>query len=199
MAVHRAGGRSARYAVVALAALGALLAVALPFSQAAPAPPGNHTLTFSYTGGVQEWVVPDNVTVATFNVYGAEGGSSNGEVAKAGGKGALVGAQLAVTPGERLEIRVGGMGGSAGSELGGFNGGGGRDLQADDFAVSGGGGGASDVRRGPGYGLSDRLLVAGGGGGGGGDGLGGGAGGVGGAPGGVGGSSAHIGRRRGRW
>jgi Glycine rich protein/RTX calcium-binding nonapeptide repeat (4 copies) len=166
----------------------ALLAVALPFSQAAPAPPGTHTLTFSYTGGAQAWVVPDNVSLATFDLHGAEGGAAGEDAARPGGRGARVRAQLAVTPGERLEIRVGGMGGSAGSEVGGFNGGGGQDVQGDDFAVSGGGGGASDVRRGPGFGLSDRLLVAAGGGGAGGDGLGGA-----GAPGGAGGPSGAAG------
>ena len=34
--------------------------------------------TFSYTGAAQSWTVPDGVSQATFEVHGAQGGSSGG-------------------------------------------------------------------------------------------------------------------------
>lgn len=55
------------------------------------------------------------------------------------GLGGRATATLAVTPGEPIEIRVGGQGTSSG----GYNGGG-----NPNFNGTGGGGGATDVRRG---------------------------------------------------
>jgi len=65
-----------------------------------------------------------------------------------------------VTPGQVLEVRVGGQGG-LGTNSGGFNGGG---TGHPGGPESGGGGGASDIRVAP-YSLNDRFVVAGGGGG----------------------------------
>ncbi len=126
------------------------------------------------TPGSYSWTVPDGVTRASFDVYGAAGGAaayvkppSTIVVTGTGGLGAHVQAILSVTPGQTLAILVGGRGGDGGSQgaAGGFNGGAGDT--GGIAGVGGGGGGASDVRTGAGdtSGLSSRLLVAGGGGG----------------------------------
>jgi hypothetical protein len=129
--------------------------------------------------------VPTGVTSATFDVFGAAGAPAVGQVIGTprtpGGTGAHVQATLAVTPGQTLQIMVGGTGlasrPGALSTTGGFNGagnGGSGLFQAD---WGGGGGGASDVRAGVCAGslscdVSSRVIVAGGGGGGGGIGVG---------------------------
>lgn len=107
---------------------------------------------------VQEFTVPDDVCAVSIEAVGAQGaGWSWGEGGEAnGGDGASAEGTVAATPGEILQVRVGGPGDGP---FGGFNGGG--DAGSWD---SGGGGGASDVRRG-GSGLGDRVIVAGGGGG----------------------------------
>ena len=112
--------------------------------------------TFSYTGAAQTWTVPDGVTQATFDVYGAQGGN----VDRSGGRGGKASATIAVTPGETLQVNVGGAGGA-----GGFNGG---AAGGSANSSGGGGGGASDIRTGA-FALADRIIVAGGGGGAGGD------------------------------
>ncbi|MER7959985.1 PxKF domain-containing protein [Streptomyces sp. NPDC096030] len=71
---------------------------------------------------------------------------------------------MAVTPGQELDVYVGGAGGNV---TGGFNGGGAGQTDPAAPGQSGGGGGASDIRSDGGT-LADRLLVAGAGGGGGG-------------------------------
>jgi hypothetical protein len=110
------------------------------------------TCTYSYTGAAETWTVPAGVTEATFDIYGAQGGSGSA----AGGKGAHVHAVLAMTPGETLDITVAGQGNrTAGGYGGGGNGGDGYSLN-DGF----GGGGASSIGR-----AGALLLVAGGGGG----------------------------------
>jgi DNA-binding beta-propeller fold protein YncE len=171
-------------------ARGTLSAKAPPSVAAGAAPAGlavrpsfaTTTVTFNFTGGVQDWVVPAGATSATFDVYGAQGGASyprtqSGTDPAPGGRGAHVEATLVLTPGTSLEIRVGGMG-ISGSQWsrngpyngnGGFNGGGGLGT-TDQYAyprTPGGGGGMSDVRL-PGGDSPNYLLVAGGGGGGGG-------------------------------
>lgn len=109
---------------------------------------------FSYTGSPQSWTVPGGVTQATFDLYGAGGGtggtSSNVSLA---GKGAHVQATLSLTPGQVLQINVGGAGAT----------------NTTSSEGGGGGRGATDVRNGA-YTLAARLLVAGAGGGGGGSG-----------------------------
>jgi len=121
--------------------------------------------TYNFTGGFQTYTVPAGVTNLVVFASGASGASSPG-YPPAGG--AQVAAVVAVTPGEVLDVVVGGQGRSYinyGIGAGGFNGGGtGRYF---------GGGGATDLRRrlvnGTTYDyLSGRnaLLVAGGAGGG---------------------------------
>ncbi|MEW6468174.1 MAG: T9SS type A sorting domain-containing protein [Bacteroidota bacterium] len=124
------------------------------------------TTTFSYTGSVQTFVVPACVTQVTVDVIGASGGNIN---TATGGLGGRVQCVLPVTPGETLQVFVGGAGANgdntSGIIAGGFNGGGHGFDNSDPWGGAGGGG-ASDIRRSP-YNLNDRKVVAGGGGGGG--------------------------------
>lgn len=116
--------------------------------------------TFVYTGAPQLYVVPDGISSISVEVRGAQGGNAGNSN---GGRGAVVTANISVTPGESIQINVGGSG-----NHGGWNGGG-RGVAY--------GGGASDIRR-PAFSTStscafdlncaatSRILVAGGGGGG---------------------------------
>ncbi|MEU8319494.1 DUF11 domain-containing protein [Nonomuraea sp. NPDC048881] len=152
-------GRLTRLALrgtLALALAAGGLAAVAPAAQAAT------TVTFSYTGGPQTFTVPDGVTSIEVDAFGAQGQAGPGETpGGAGGLGGEVKATLAVTPGQELQIIVGGTGGYGGGGPGGKGG------NIFGYLDGGAGGGASDVRTGPGYGLDDRVLVAGGGGGGG--------------------------------
>jgi hypothetical protein len=121
--------------------------------------------TFDFTGGAQMFVVPDCVSTVRIEAYGAEGGDGDGVAV--GGLGGYAAADVPVTPGESLEVHVGGAGSTViNAATGGYNGGGGAlEAVVQGIGDSGTGGGASDVRRGAG--LDGRLVVAGGGGGGG--------------------------------
>ncbi|MES2131672.1 MAG: glycine-rich protein [Bacteroidota bacterium] len=116
------------------------------------------TQTFSYTGSMQSFTVPTCVTSITVDVRGSKGGDCiyNQPGTKPddlGGLGGRVVAVYTVTPGQVLNIFVGGI-----SYNGGGNGAG--------SVAQANGGGASDIRIG-GVTLTDRVIVAGGGGGGG--------------------------------
>lgn len=120
------------------------------------------TCTFYYNGSngsdgsARTWRVPAGVRSARFDLYGAQGGGSEG--VSTGGRGGETAATLALTPGSVVTLLVGGRG----TFTGGFNGGGaGSQNNNPGF----GGGGASDVRLG-GNALANRILVAAGGGGG---------------------------------
>jgi len=131
----------------------------------------NTVQSFSYTGAVQDFAVPNNVNSITIEAWGAQGGTGwiNGSIGSGiGGNGGYSKGTLTVTPGETLKIYVGGKGGSAKDfSAGGWNGGGSSDdNDTDNDDSGGGGGGATDVRQG-GTALSNRVIVAGGGGGGG--------------------------------
>lgn len=124
------------------------------------------TYTFNYTGNVQQWTVPEGVSTLLIDVYGAAGGDGdNGS----GGRGGRSQGYLQVTPGQVLNIYVGGQGNVTNTvstwASGGYNGGGSAYLGSSPYGPVGAGGGASDVRIAP-YTLSDRVIVAGGGGGG---------------------------------
>jgi hypothetical protein len=115
------------------------------------------SLTYSFTGAMQSFTVPACVTSLTLDVMGSKGDdcvyNSGSRPDDLGGLGGRVAAVYSVTPGQVLNIFVGGIP---------YNGGGtgaGSDLQPN-------GGGASDIRIG-GMALTDRVIVAGGGGGGG--------------------------------
>jgi hypothetical protein len=128
------------------------------------------SLSFEFTDDIQVFSVPDCVTEITVEAYGAQGGWGwNTDISDSLGQPGLGGyarAAVPVSPGEVLQVTVGGAGEYATSTdfgLGGFNGGG--DGAPSPFAYfGGGGGGATDIRRGTA--LEDRLVVAGGGGGG---------------------------------
>ena len=124
------------------------------------------TTTFDYTGAMQTYVVPAGVTELAIDCIGASGGTSNyGLPDFVPGDGGRVETTLTVTPGETLNIFVGGEGTDASTGVwgpGGFNGGG--DGNNNGSNAGGGGGGASDIRIG-GTALADRVVVAGGGGG----------------------------------
>jgi hypothetical protein len=116
------------------------------------------TSTFNYNGGMQTFVVPPGITSIQVECYGAQGANGIGISPGTGGLGAYVSGTMAVTPGQTLNIFVGGQGsGTTGGYNGGGNGGG---------TFGGGGGGATDIRVG-GIALANRVVVAGGGGGGG--------------------------------
>jgi hypothetical protein len=123
---------------------------------------GPVTQNFNFTGGMQTFTVPAGVTSINIAAFGAQGGSGalggNSVLGGTGGLGASASGTLAVTPGQVLNIFVGGSGATP---AGGFNGGG-----AGGTLNAGGGGGASDVRVG-GTAASNRVITAGGGGGGG--------------------------------
>jgi len=119
---------------------------------------------FTSTSAVQTYTVPANTYTVTIETWGAQGGSAQGYD---GGKGAYAKGNLAVTPGEVLNVYVGGMGFALNTPptvlAGGFNGGGNSYSEAgSSYGASGGG--ASDVRKG-GTALSNRVIVAAGGGG----------------------------------
>ena len=131
------------------------------------APSGVDTVCTFSTPGADTFTVPAGVTEASFDLFGAEGGSGVPEFSR-GGLGGRARAELALTPGASVTVVVGGKGGFDPAcnpqvpPAGGVNGGaaGGRGASCGH----GGGGGASDVRIG-GTDLDHRVLVAGGGGG----------------------------------
>lgn len=122
------------------------------------------TISYNYTGAVQNWAAPAGVSSVDIVAIGAYGGSNAGGVA--GGVGGYASGRLAVEQGTTLNLYVGGKGGSDGS--GGYNGGAAAGATTVAATGGGGGGGASDVRVG-GTAFANRVLVAGGGGGAGGN------------------------------
>jgi subtilisin-like proprotein convertase family protein len=120
------------------------------------------TTTFAFTGAVQTYTVPAGITSLNIKTWGAQG-NTNSIGAVVGGLGGYAEGNLAVVPGQVLNINVGG--GAATSINGGFNGGGAAGVNAGcATAQGGGGGGASDVRIAP-YALANRVIVGAGGGG----------------------------------
>ena len=88
------------------------------------------TYSFIYTGAVQTWTVPVGVTSVIVDARGARGGFNAEEgitMSDRPGYGACVTTTLTVTPGQILDVYVGGEGAngitSAGG-AGGYNGGG---------------------------------------------------------------------------
>jgi len=118
---------------------------------------------FVYTGGMQTYTVASGITSLAVDVRGAHGGRDYFDSGR-GGYGGRVQCILAVTPGQVLNVFVGGAGNNgvpvSGPNYGGYNGGG------TSCWLAGSGGGASDIRSG-GTALTNRIVVAGGGGGGG--------------------------------
>jgi len=119
--------------------------------------------TFNFTGGQQSFVVPNGVTSIHIQAWGAEGATVIPEAPA--GLGGFAEGDLAVTPGQTLEIFVGGQGTAISESFGGggFNGGGDAN-SVSPSVIRGGGGGASDVRV-DGISLNNRVIVAAGDGG----------------------------------
>src|SRR4051812_37235443 len=90
-----------------------LLVLAAPSFAAGP-------YTFNYTGDVQQWTVPAGVTQVTAVVSGG-GGGGNCWGSGSGGPGAQVQAKFAVTPGETLDVAVGGQGSGGCDPTGGWS------------------------------------------------------------------------------
>jgi gliding motility-associated-like protein len=118
---------------------------------------GPASTTFNFTGAPQTFTVPAGVNSVNIEAWGAQGGTADspGNNVNSGG---YASGDLAVSPGDVLNIYVGGQ---PGGTVGGWNGGG---NGFTDSNTGSGGGGASDVRVG-GTALTDRVIVAGGGGG----------------------------------
>ena len=159
--LSRGARRVSLESLVATAAVFGLWAFV--FSSGAAAACETGAVTFTFLGGPslgdeQCYTVPAGVSELSITAVGAEGGTGFGVA----GFGAVVGGQVAVTPGETLYVEVGSNGATnGGADFGGGGAGG-----------SGGasGGGASDVRtvsQGQSGSLASRFIVAGGGGGGG--------------------------------
>ncbi len=143
-------------------AIALLIAISSIFNSAI-----SQTAMFRYTGGVQTFTVPEGVTNIHVEMAGASGGKSYRKTFSYGnpGLGGKLETLLKVTPGQLLDIYVGGIGynaTTASAGRGGFNGGANGGLMKGEYA-GGGGGGATDIRASNGS-LKSRLLVAGGGG-----------------------------------
>jgi hypothetical protein len=115
---------------------------------------------FGSTGSVQTYTVPDGVFRVYVDLWGAGGGG-----------GLSVGGRLQgflrVTPGQVLNLYVGGAGTTTANQIGafgGYNGGGTGGSTGTSGAGGYGGGGATDIRVG-GTALANRICVAGGAGG----------------------------------
>jgi hypothetical protein len=146
--------------MLATGAGGLVVAGPAPAAWAASGSPvcaaGICSLTYATTGTGQLFTVPAGVTSLSVTLEGGAGGANyDGDVA--GGDGAKVTANLAVSPGATLGVDVAGAGQGGSSHgagnAGGINGGG-------AGVYSGSGGGATDLTSG-----GTEMLVAGGGGG----------------------------------
>ncbi len=182
--------RSGKLVPVAITAT-LLMGTTLTSVGAASTPVGPREQVFNATGAMQHYVVPQGICEVSIDAFGAQGGEGSlmhsvgigvggphGFIVlpQPGGKGARASSIISVTPGETLDVAVGGKGdpgtsidlGSEGSTLDpgtpGWNGGGAGGTTDNGVNVGGGGGGSSDVRQG-GSGLANRVVVAGGGGG----------------------------------
>jgi hypothetical protein len=181
-------------AVAVPGAVGGGVAAAVGARVGAPGP-----TVFAYTGAPQWYTVPANVDTLFVQAVGGSGGGGQFTGAyqadALGGAGGQVIAELSVTPGEVVNVNVGGAGQDGPSSLngdwqrgqgifhiaqGGWNGGADAGFSTFTYANSyespqvgnaaGGGGGATDIRacfsaQGTICPLADRILVAGGGGG----------------------------------
>ena len=132
----------------------------------------SESTTFSYTGSVQTWTVPNGNTTITVTAYGGSGGEgANGTTLNGatGGNGAAVTATISVTTGDTLYLYVGGSGANASIRTGGSGGWGGVSSGGNGGTASSGygaGGGGGGTLISTSSSLSDALIIAGGGGGG---------------------------------
>lgn len=130
-------------------------------------PAGTESERFDYTGAVQTFTVPDNVTEVTIEAAGGAGGGWKDTAylgSRGGDGGGLAGrvtATFSVVSGSTLDVYVGAAGGCEGAGGGQFGGwpNGGDGLTDGSGGVSGGGGGASYVIEGGGA-FADAMIVA---------------------------------------
>lgn len=114
---------------------------------------------FDFTGAIQTWTVPSGVTLIYVDVAGAQGGSGGTNI---GGKGGKVSGIIAVTPGDVLQITVGGQS-TTNIAVYGFGGNGGRSTSYGTIARAGGG--LSAISTAAPVTQANAFLIAGGGGG----------------------------------
>jgi hypothetical protein len=114
---------------------------------------------FNYTGAIQTWTVPPGVTSIFVDVAGAQGGSAGTNI---GGRGGKVSGLLTVSPGDVLQITVGGQS-NTNIALYGFGGNGGRSTIYGTIARAGGG--LSAISTSAPVTQTNALVIAGGGGG----------------------------------
>jgi len=115
------------------------------------------TMTYTFTGAPETFVVPAGVTSLRVQAYGAAGASSS---TSSGGLGGYIDTTIPVTPNQNLIANVGGAGGTY---TAGYNGGGiGYCVDMTMPLGAGGGGGSTDLTD-----IAGNLLVTAGGGGGG--------------------------------
>lgn len=114
---------------------------------------------FEFTGAIQTWTVPSGVTLIYVDVAGAQGGSGGTNI---GGKGGKVSGIIAVTPGDVLQITVGGQS-TTNIAVYGFGGNGGRSTSFGTIARAGGG--LSAISTAAPVTQANAFLIAGGGGG----------------------------------
>ncbi len=126
---------------------------------------GPGTQTFSYTGSLQGFTVPDCVDTLVIEAWGAQGGM--GTSGHAGGPGARMKGTFIVTPGQSLKVLVGGQPSTAtssGSHIGNSTGGGGGSFvttQANAPLLIAGGGGGGGLVNGGQAGVTGQTGVAG--------------------------------------
>ncbi|MBP5983983.1 MAG: hypothetical protein KA734_09680 [Fluviicola sp.] len=119
-----------------------------------------NNITFQYTGAIQTWTVPAGVFALYIELYGAAGGDANTIL---GGKGGKVTCYLPVSPGQVLNLTVGGKP-TTQTAVYGFGGTGGYST-ANASNTSRAGGGLSGISFGtPITQANARAIAAGGGG-----------------------------------
>lgn len=117
-------------------------------------------ITFNYTGAIQSWVVPSDVTTIYVEIYGAQGGDHpDGYI---GGKGGLVTGYFVLNPNSTLYLTVGGKPTDKTAVYGFAGNGGYSTTNANKIAVAGGG--LSCISTATPISHSNVLVVAGGGG-----------------------------------
>lgn len=136
--------------------------------------------SFSFTGNQVSWVVPNNVFSVRVDMAGAAGGGSSNTVNSGGGRaGHRVRANMPVTPGSTLYLRVGGAGRGSyvvygDTELvfqfeGGWPGGGSTGNGSLPYpqarSAAGSGGGYSGIFTSSSVSQANAVIIAGGGGG----------------------------------
>jgi|GEM_PF-1380478 len=140
---------------------------------------------FNYTGSLESWIVPTDVTSVQISIYGASGGAGGYDGGTSGGAAGNVGyvsGTMNVNPGDILKFYIGASGQNGLSSVSGYGGGTGGTNSFTTFSVAGGtggnagnagssggggGGGSASVVEYISQGVT-KYIVAGGGGGGGG-------------------------------